>query len=800
MRYPKFFFLFLAVLCLLSVARADNASTANEEEVILPSLTPEQQEKLKTTEETFQFQAEVSRLMHLIINSLYKTREIFLRELISNASDALDKIRFLALTDKDALSTNPTLNITIAADKKRRTLTITDSGIGMTKQQLRDNLGTIAKSGTSEFIAALEENKNKGVADSSNLIGQFGVGFYSAFLVADRIVVASKHNNDPVQHIWESRAVNDFKIAEDPRGNTLGRGTQITLHFKEDAVEFLGEEVLQGLVGKYSEFINFPIYLQVTRKEVVKKDEAAKEEKESAEESEDEVKVEDAKKEKGPEETVEVKQWELMNTQKPIWMRDSKEVTKEEYHEFYKTLTKDFNDPITYSHLKGEGEVDFRALLYIPSKAPSQFYSQQSGETRNVKLFVKRVFITDEFGEEGFLPRYLKFIRALVDADDLQLNVSRETLQQHKALRFIKRYLTKKALDLVAALGRTEDYPAFLKEFGTSLKLGIIEDNENRAKLAKLLRFPTSKFSDGNLTSLEDYVSRMREGQNMIYYLGGGSLDEVRQSPFLERLLQRGYEVLFMVEPIDEILLSYMPAYDGKMFHNLAKGELKLKEDEAEDSKKKEEELKTRFKPLVEWLQTVLSDYVEKVTISNRLTTSPCAIVAADFGWSGNLERIMAAQALQQKDEMAHQVVMGMKKRLEINPYHPVISELLRSVEDGEATQETRELAVVLYETTAIRSGYMIKDPLRFASRVEALIRSNLGVGLEAKAEVPSSPAPSESETGKDTAAKKVAEEKGKPEEAKDDDWDAWEKQLTEDEKGNEKGNEKEKKPEHDEL
>ncbi|RIA93742.1 heat shock protein gp96 [Glomus cerebriforme] len=705
--------------------------------------TKEETEKLKVTGEKHEFQTEVSRLMKLIINSLYKTREIFLRELISNASDAIDKIRFLSLTDPNALSAAPTLNITIWTDKDNKVLTIADSGIGMNKKQLIENLGTIAKSGTSEFLNAVEDKK----ADM-NLIGQFGVGFYSVFLVADKVVVTTKNNEDK-QYIWESHAVNDFTIAEDPRGNTLGRGTQIQLFLKDDALEFLDDGVLRGLILKYSEFINFPIWLWTTQTQVVEVSDEKTEDTEVKKESTDDKKdnddldqpeIEDVtdkpeeKKEKKTE-TIEVPGWELMNTQKPIWTRDPKNITDYEYENFYMSFAKDSNLPLAWTHFKAEGEVEFKSIIYIPGKAPEGLFQKVQDYSRNVKLFVKRVFITDEFLD--FVPKYLAFIRAIIDADDLPLNVSRETLQQHKFLQLIQKRIIKKCLDLIADLSKDEEkFTKFLSEFGTSLKVGAIEDNKNRKKIAQLLRFPSS-YKGSNSTSIDDYISRMKKGQDAMYFITGASVEEVQNSPFVEGLVARGYEVLYMVEPIDEMLVQHMPGHGGKMFKNIAKGEFKFENEDLAEVQK----LRSRFTKLIDNMQSTLIDQVEKIEVSARLTTSPCAVVATDWGWTGNMEKIMAAQAFKQENPLLKEFYAKQKKILEINPNHPLILGLLERAENDSFDADTKEMVRVLYETTLIRSGYSLKDNLKYAARVEKILRTNLGVDLNAEAEVNVTPA-----------------------------------------------------------
>lgn len=687
--------------------------------------------------------------MSLIINSLYKSREIFLRELISNASDALDKIRFLALTDPSAMAGNQKLSISIAADPETNSLIITDTGIGMTREQLKQNLGTIAKSGTSEFLAKLEKNK-----DDVSQIGQFGVGFYSVFLVADKVTVASKSNDDEDQYIWSSQAVDDFVIAKDPRGNTLGRGTQITLHLKDDALEYLDQDVLKDLVAKYSEFINFPIYLWSSHEETVSKDEedVEGEEEETIEDGDNE------QKEGKAEEKVTVFDWELVNTQKPIWMRNSKDVSDEEYTEFYRALTKDTTgEPLTWTHFKGEGDAEFRSILYVPPRADPNFFQNLAEKARNVRLFVKRVFITDEY---EFFPKWLSFLKGIVDADDLPLNVSRETLQKHRALRSIGKHMVKKALDMFGQLAKEneEKYGAFFKEFGAALKYGAIESDIHRKKLATLLRFPSSFDSSLPGVSLDSYISRAKGGQKSIFYLAGMSVSEVEQSPFLERLLARGYEVLYFIDPIDEMLIQRMPGYNGKMFVNVAKGDLKFGDEDAEEELSKQDD--EAFKPLKEWLKTTLSDHIDKVVLSKRLTTSPMAIVASDFGLTGHMERLMAAQGQNQKErDVMLNFMLNQKKTLEINPDHPIIKTLLERTKNEDIDQDIHDLVTVLFETTAIRSGYPLKDLNAFTKRVEMIIRKGVGASLEEQVKVNVKAAPEKTSEEKEEEEKFLKQE-----------------------------------------
>ncbi|KAJ6920901.1 endoplasmin [Populus alba x Populus x berolinensis] len=660
---------------------------------------------LRNTAEKFEFQAEVSRLMDIIINSLYSNKDIFLRELISNASDALDKIRFLSLTDKEVLGEgdDAKLDIQIKLDKEKKILSIRDRGIGMTKEDLIKNLGTIAKSGTSAFVEKMQ------TSGDLNLIGQFGVGFYSVYLVADYVEVISKHNEDK-QYVWESKADGAFAISEDTWNEPLGRGTEIRLHLREEAGEYLEESKLKDLVKKYSEFINFPIYLWASKEVDVDvpadEDESGDEDETTAESSSsddgDSEKSEDEDAEDKPK-TKKIKEttyeWELLNDVKAIWLRNPKEVTEEEYTKFYHSLAKDLGDekPLAWSHFTAEGDVEFKAVLFVPPKAPHDLYeSYYNTNKANLKLYVRRVFISDEFDE--LLPKYLNFLMGLVDSDTLPLNVSREMLQQHSSLKTIKKKLIRKALDMIRKIADEDpdeandkdkkdvenssddekkgQYAKFWNEFGKSIKLGIIEDSVNRNRLAKLLRFETTK-SDGKLTSLDQYISRMKSGQKDIFYITGPNKEQVEKSPFLERLKKKGYEVIYFTDPVDEYLMQYLMDYEDQKFQNVSKEGLKL----GKDSKAKE--LKESFKELTKWWKGALaSENVDDVKISNRLADTPCVVVTSKYGWSANMERIMQAQTLSDANKQAY---MRGKRVLEINPRHPIIKELReRVVKDPE--------------------------------------------------------------------------------------------------------------------
>jgi len=721
-------------------SKTDDEVVQREEEAInIDGLSVAEMKQMRESSEKHAFQAEVSRMMKLIINSLYKNKEIFLRELISNSSDALDKIRFLSLTDTDALAATDELSIKVKADKDNHVLHITDTGIGMTKDDLIKQLGTIAKSGTSEFFSKLQE---AGTTDqASDLIGQFGVGFYSAFLVADKVIVTSKNNADK-QHIWESDSA-EFSVVEDPRGDTLKRGTQVSLYLKEEARDFLEPDTLENLIKKYSQFINFNIFLWKSKTEEVEEpiEEAAEEKKEEEtpeekKDEDDEAKVEEEKEEEKPK-TKKVSKttwdWEIMNSSKPIWTKKPKEVTDDEYNEFYKAMTKESDSPMAKTHFVAEGEVTFKSILYVPTTSPHDMFQDYGKRREQIKLFVRRVFITDDF--QDMMPKYLSFIRGIVDSDDLPLNVSREQLQQHKLLKVIKKKLVRKALDMIKKIPDADYLDKFWKEFSTNIKLGIMEDQANRTRLSKLLRFKSSNDAE-KPTSLADYVARMKDKQEHIYFIAGSSLDEVKSSPFVERLLKKGYEVLYLTEPVDEYTMQSLPDFEGKKFQNVAKDGLKMGDDTKE--KAKVEELEKEYEPLLKWLkEDSLKDLIEKATVSQRLTESPCALVASSYGWSGNMERIMNSQAYAKAKDPTQNFYATQKKTLEVNVYHPLIKELHKRVGDNKEDQTAKDLARVMFETATMRSGYVIKDSADFAGRIERMLRLSMGVDLDAKVDLP---------------------------------------------------------------
>merc|ERR1711870_152298 len=684
---------------------SEEAAEEKTDDKVVDGFTEEDRTKMTETSEKHEFQAEVSRLMDIIINSLYTDKQVFLRELISNAADALEKARFHSVQDETFLGDTKDLEVKIEHDADAKTISIVDTGVGMSKADLINNLGTVAKSGTTNFLEAMAEGSD------ANLIGQFGVGFYSAFLVADKVSVTSKCNDDPVQHVWESSADASFTVVDDPRGNTLGRGTRVTLHLKEDAHDYLSEDKLKESVKKYSQFIQFPIYVKV-----------------------------------------------------------KEDVTEEEYTEFYKSISKDYLDPLAYTHFNAEGEIEFKSILFLPKKAPFDMMDNYWTKKSEVKLFVRRVLVAEKFDE--LLPRYLNFVRGVVDSDDLPLNVSREQLQQNKIMKVISKKLVRKILELMKKLAKEEDsgededdeekeeeekkeekedseekkdksdeegqWSKFWKEFNKNLKMGCYEDDSNRSKLSKLLRFRTTKSEEKEI-SLDKYLDRMQESQESIYYMSGDSVETMKKAPALQIFQKKDLEVLMLDDHLDEPCLQKLADYEGKKFVSIQKADVKL--DETEEEKKRFTKVKDMYKPLTDWWKDSLTEFtekgamkdagvkIEKVEISKRLTESPVVVVTSQFGYSAQQERVMKAQAFQNKEQLG---MMSGRKTLEVNPNHPVVIDLLSKVKANKEDAAAHDTAQVLFQTALIESGYELADASALVNRVYRLMSKELGVDPDA--------------------------------------------------------------------
>ena len=624
----------------------------------------------ETRKETLGFQAEVKQLLQLMIHSLYSNKEIFLRELVSNAADAADKLRFEALKDPKLLEEDPSLRIRIGFDADARTITIDDNGIGMSRDEAVAHLGTIAKSGTGEFLRALSGDQKK----DANLIGQFGVGFYSAFIVADRVDVFSRRAGLPASEgvHWSSAGEGDFEVATVDKAE---RGTRIVLHLKEGEEGFADGWKLRGIIKKYSDHVGLPIEMP---------------------------------KEHHGEDKPAAPEWEAVNKASALWTRAKAEIKDEEYTEFYKHIAHDFTDPVAWSHNKVEGKLEYTSLLYVPGRAPFDLYHRDGA--KGLKLYVQRVFIMDQ--AEQFLPLYLRFLRGVVDSSDLSLNVSREILQSGPVVDSMRSALTKRALDMLEKLSKDkpEDYKAFWTNFGQVLKEGPAEDYGNREKIAGLLRFASTHDASGEPSvALADYVARMKEGQDRIYYLTGDAYVQVKDSPHLEIFRKKGIEVLLLTDRIDEWMMGYLSEFDGKSFADVARGDLDLGALDSEDEKKAHEETAKAKEALVERLKTVLGLDVADVRVSHRLTDSP-AILAMGQGDLG----VQMRQLL----EASGQQVPESKPVFEFNPDHPLIARLDA---EGDANR-FNSLTRVLFDQAALAAGESLKDPAGYVKRLNALL------------------------------------------------------------------------------
>ncbi|KAL5581700.1 hypothetical protein UlMin_014142 [Ulmus minor] len=676
-----------------------------------------------TPAERYEYQAEVSRLMDLIVNSLYSNKEVFLRELISNASDALDKLRFLGVTEPELLKDAVDLDIRIQTDKDNGIVSITDTGIGMTRQELVDCLGTIAQSGTAKFLKALKDSKDAG--GENNLIGQFGVGFYSSFLVADRVVVSTKSPKSDKQYVWEGEAnASSYTIREetDPE-KLIPRGTCLTLYLKRDDKGYAHPERIEKLVKNYSQFVSFPIYTW-QEKGYTKEVEVEEDPAEAKKDGEDE-KLEKKKKTK----TVVEKywDWELTNETQPIWLRNPKEVTTEEYNEFYKKTFNEYLDPLASSHFTTEGEVEFRSILYVPAVSPTGKDDVVNPKTKNIRLYVKRVFISDDFDGELF-PRYLSFVKGVVDSNDLPLNVSREILQESRIVRIMRKRLVRKAFDMILGISLSEnkdDYERFWDNFGKHLKLGCIEDRENHKRIAPLLRFFSNQ-SEEEMISLDEYVENMKPEQKDIYYIATDSVSSAKNTPFLERLAEKDLEVLFLVDPIDEIAIQNLKSYKEKNFVDISKEDLDL----GDKNEEREKEVKQEFGQSCDWIKKRLGDKVASVQISNRLSSSPCVLVSGRFGWSANMERLMKSQTI--GDTSTLEFMRG-RRVFEINPDHPIIRNLNAASRSNPDDEEALKAIDLLYDAALVSSGFTPENPAQLGGKIYEM----MGMALSGKWSAP---------------------------------------------------------------
>ena len=621
---------------------------------------------VEAQKENLSFQAEVTQLLDLMIHSLYSNKEIFLRELISNASDAIDHLRFDMLSDQALAENDTDMHIRITFDKDARTITIADNGIGMTRDEVVEHIGTIAKSGTREFFQSLTGDQKK----DANLIGQFGVGFYSAFVVADMVTLTTRHAGLSTEHgvRWESdgRGSYSLETIEHPE-----RGTEVTLHLREDEDELLSGSRLRSIIRTYSDHITVPILMQ----------------------SEDEEKKDEE---------------ERVNQASALWARSKSEISVEDYNEFYKHVSHDFEDPLAYVHSRMEGNYEYTLLLYIPARAPFDLFSRE--RRHGVKLYVRRVFIMDD--AEKLMPSYLRFVRGVVDSSDLPLNVSRELLQQNKVLDTIRSNATKKVLGLLSDLAKneTEKYSTFWKEFGRALKEGIPEDPTNKDTLSKLLRF-SSTFTSSEIqdVSLQDYVGRMKEGQDKIYYINAETFAAAKESPLLEIFKKKDIEVLLLSDSVDYVLGAELFEYDGKPLQSVSKGEIDLSKMEDQEEKEEQEKAASEAQDLTERLKKALSDKVKDVRVTSRLTTSPACLVVGEYDIDPNLQRMLKAVG---------QSIPNTKPILEINPAHTIVRKL-KEIQDE---QRFSDWAFVLFDQSVLSAGEQLEDPVRFVNRLNDLL------------------------------------------------------------------------------
>lgn len=724
--------------------------------------------------ESYAFSADINQLLSLIINAVYSNKDVFLRELISNASDALNKARYQSLTNTEYLDVEPNFEIKISFDRNNKKLIIRDSGIGMTKDELINNLGTIASSGTKKFLESLTNKELQ-------LIGQFGVGFYSAYLVADKVQVISKHVEDE-QYTWESLGDGTFNVHKDETDYGLKRGSILMLHLKDEMIEYLEESSILNLINKHNQFIEFPIYLetQKTREfstetvqaedivnddpvmesndtvmegndavmesndtvmegddavmegdDAVMKTDIDTEIKDMIESNDDEAdkalnldnftdadaKVNDLK-------TVETYvEFEQVNKEKPLWNRNPKDVSKEEYENFYKSLTGETDTYLDVVHFHVEGNVEFKGVLYIPKRSPVDLFDGQTKRKGMVKLYSRRVFITDDC--EDLLPEYMKFVRGVIETQDIPLNISRETLQHNKILKVIGKNVVKQIIGMCNKLSEDPDkFKIFYEQYSKSVKLGIHEDTANRNKLTPFLRYETSK-SNGEQVSLDNYIDNMKSEQQIIYYITAESTKSIISSPFLEKLKSKDYEIIFMTDPLDEYITQQVKDYNDKKLSCITKENIEFNDTEVE--KKEFEKSKVEYKNVCDYIKSTLDNEVEKVVISNKLDSSPCILSTSDFGWTANMQRILKAQTFN-KNEMSY--MMG-SKILEINPNNKIIQKIKHRLDLELIDTQLSELVTVLYNLTLQSSGFTLDNPSKFNNSVLNLIDDKLNMSID---------------------------------------------------------------------
>ncbi|RII27351.1 MAG: molecular chaperone HtpG [Geobacter sp.] len=636
---------------------------------------------------TKQFQTEVQQLLDLVIHSLYSNRDIFLRELVSNASDAIDKVKFEAHSNEALLEGNADWQIRLIPDKAAGTLTISDNGIGMTREEVETNIGTIAHSGTRAFLSNIKEQN---LAEHPEMIGQFGVGFYASFMVADRVTLVTRKGGDGTQNgcQWESAGDGSYTIEECTKE---GRGTDIVLHLKEEMRDYLDEWKIRSIVKKYSDYVQYPVVMDITREEPVTDA--------------------DGKVIEGGG-TIEKTTTETLNSMKAIWTRPKSEISDEEYEEFYKHISHDYDKPFKTIHYAAEGVSEFRALLYLPAHKPFDLFMPD--RKRGVNLYVRRVFITDNC--EHLIPDYLRFVKGVVDSSDLPLNVSREILQEDVQIKRIEKNLVGKILSTLTETKEKEPegYLAFYKEFGPVLKEGIHFDHANREKLQELVLFESTRTDAGQFVSLKEYVARMAEGQKEIYYITGTAREALEQSPHLEIFRKKGYEVLFLTDPVDEWVVQQLTEYDGKKLKAVDRGDLELdSEEEKKEKEAKKEEAVKQYKDLLGFIQERLKEQVKEVRFSGRLTDSACCLVADDYGLNANMERILKSM---------NQAVPESKRTLELNPEHPLLQVLGKLYEKDKENARLADYCELLYDQALLTEGSPIKDPLRFTRLVAELM------------------------------------------------------------------------------